>query len=280
MAHDMNDLIVRKGNDLVIQVNDYAFYTTYDPLLHKVLGNVIRGYKVNQGTRPEEKAADNPALIFRVKNGYGPTKDITFAETVHQFFSGFDSLREIAETEDWIETSRKIVQNHFFLSSYNQVTDHLTENRANNYPWAVGMIPQSLNKTIGSRASIGYPYYFLTMRDTHTGIYKIKLGVNDGQICWERRYQLDSLGELGWQCGDGPIYSTIFRAFQRRIGKKNISATEETCLRKWGNPAYAHDQDNPFLIMDMEPLSIYPRAVVQFQVDAKDGMPWPDLPIR
>lgn len=82
MAHDMNDLIVRKGNDLVIQVNDYAFYTTYDPLLDKVLGNVIRGYKVNQGTRPEEKAADNPALIFRVKNGYGPTKDIAFAETI------------------------------------------------------------------------------------------------------------------------------------------------------------------------------------------------------
>ena len=132
MAHDMNDFIVRKGNDLVIQVNDYAFYTTYDPLLHKVLGNVTRGCKVNQGTRLEEKAADNPALIFRVKNGYGPTKDIAFAEIVYQFFSGFDSLREIAETEDWIETSRKIVQNHFFLSSYNQVTDHLTENRANN----------------------------------------------------------------------------------------------------------------------------------------------------
>lgn len=218
MAHDMNDFIVRKGDDLVIQVNDYAFCTTYDPLLHKVLGNVIRGYKVNQGTRPEEKAANNPALIFRVKNGYGPTKDIAFAEIVHQFFSGFDSLREIAETGDWVEMSRKIVQNHFFLSSYNQVCDHMTENRSNNHPWAVGMIPQSLNKSIGSRASIGYPYYFLTMRDTHTGIYKIELGVNDGQICWERRYQLDSLSELGWQCGDGLIYSTIFRAFQRRIG--------------------------------------------------------------
>ena len=62
MAHDMNDFIVRKGNDLVIQVNDYAFYTTYDPLLHKVLGNVIRGCKVNQGTRLEEKASRQPSF--------------------------------------------------------------------------------------------------------------------------------------------------------------------------------------------------------------------------
>ena len=76
-------------------------------------------------------------------------------------------------------------------------------------------------------------------------------------------------------------YTALF--FVRSSGgsvKKNISATEETCLRKWGNPAYAHDPDNPLLIMDMEPLSIYPRAVVQFPVDVKDGMPWPDLPIR
>lgn len=277
--HNINDLIFRKDDDLVIQVNDYAFYTTYDPLLYEILVNTIRGYKVNPGTRPEEKDADNPALIFRVKNGYGPTKDIAFAEIVCQFFSGFDFLREIAETGDWTETSRKIVQNHFFLSSYNQVCDHLTENRGNNYPWAVGMMSQSLNKTIGSRASIGYPYYFLTMRDTHTGIYKIKLGVNNGQVCWERRYQLESLGELGWRCGDGPIYSTIFRAFQRRIGKKNTSATGETCLRKWGNPVYAHDPDNPFLIAGMESLSIYPRAAVQFPVDVQDGVPWPDLPI-
>ena len=277
--HNINDLIFRKDDDLVTQVNDYAFYTTYDPLLYEILVNTIRGYKVNPGTRPEEKDADNPALIFRVKNGYGPTKDIAFAEIVCQFFSGFDFLREIAETGDWTETSRKIVQNHFFLSSYNQVCDHLTENRGNNYPWAVGMMSQSLNKTIGSRASIGYPYYFLTMRDTHTGIYKIKLGVNNGQVCWERRYQLESLGELGWRCGDGPIYSTIFRAFQRRIGKKNTSATGETCLRKWGNPVYAHDPDNPFLIAGMESLSIYPRAAVQFPVDVQDGVPWPDLPI-
>ena len=277
--HNINDLIFRKDDDLVIQVNDYAFYTTYDPLLYEILVNTIRGYKVNPGTRPEEKDADNPALIFRVKNGYGPTKDIAFAEIVCQFFSGFDFLREIAETGDWTETSRKIVQNHFFLSSYNQVCDHLTENRGNNYPWAVGMMSQSLNNTIGSRASRGYPYYFLTMRDTHTGIYKIKLGVNNGQVCWERRYQLESLGELGWRCGDGPIYSTIFRAFQRRIGKKNTSATGETCLRKWGNPVYAHDPDNPFLIAGMESLSIYPRAAVQFPVDVQDGVPWPDLPI-
>lgn len=277
--HNMSDLISHRGNDLVIQVNDYAFYTTYDPLLHEILGNTTRGYKVNPGTRPEEKAADNPALILRVKNGYGPTNDIAFAEIVYQFFSGLDSLREIAETEDWTETSRKIVKNHFFLSSYSQVCDHLTEKRANNYPWAVGMIPQSLNKTIGSRSSIRYPYYFLTMRDMRTGIYKIKFGVNDGQVCWERRYQLDDLGELGWGCGDGPIYNTIFRAFQRRIGKKNTSATGETCLRKWGNPVYAHDPENPFLIADMEPLSIYPRAAVQFPVDVQDGVPWPDLPI-
>ena len=243
------------------------------------MSNTIQGYKVNPGTRPEEKAANNPSLILRVKNGYGPTKDIAFAEIVYQFFSGLDSLREIAETGDWTKTSRKIVQNHFFLSSYNQVCDHLTENRANNYPWAVGMIPQSLNKTIGSRASIGYPYYFLTMRDVHTGIYKIKLGVNNGQVCWERRYQLENLGELGWQCGDGPIYTTIFRAFQRRIGKKNSSTTGETCLRKWGNPVYAHDPDNPFVIAGMESLSIYPRAVDQFPVDVQDGVPWPDLPI-
>ena len=102
-------------------------------------------------------------------------------------------------------------------------------------------------------------------------IYKIKLGVNNGQVCWERRYQLENLGELGWQCGDGPIYTTIFRAFQRRIGKKNSSTTGETCLRKWGNPVYAHDPDNPFVIAGMESLSIYPRAVDQFPVDVQDG---------
>ena len=275
----IDGIIFRENNDLVARIDDHAFYTTYNPLLYEILSNTIQGYKVNPGTRPEEKAANNPSLILRVKNGYGPTKDIAFAEIVYQFFSGLDSLREIAETGDWTKTSRKIVQNHFFLSSYNQVCDHLTENRANNYPWAVGMIPQSLNKTIGSRASIGYPYYFLTMRDVHTGIYKIKLGVNNGQVCWERRYQLENLGELGWQCGDGPIYTTIFRAFQRRIGKKNSSTTGETCLRKWGNPVYAHDPDNPFVIAGMESLSIYPRAVDQFPVDVQDGVPWPDLPI-
>ncbi len=183
---NMSDLIFHKDNDLVIQVNDYAFYTTYDPLLYEVLGNTTRGYKVNPGTRPEEKAADNPALILRVKNGYGQTKDIAFAEIVYQFFSGFDSLREIAETGDWTETSRKIVQNHVFLSSYNQVCDHLTENRANNYPWAVGMMSQSLNKTIGSRASIKIQYYFLTMRDMRTGIYNCALPAKTDTKCREK----------------------------------------------------------------------------------------------
>lgn len=276
----ISDLILRKGDDLVVQVDNRSFYTTYDPLFHKILTNTSRGYKVNQGTRPKEKAADNPALILRVQNGYGQTKDIAFAEMAYQFFSGFDSLREIAETGDWVETSRKIVQNHFFLSSYNQVCDHMTENRSNNHPWAVGMIPQSLNRKIGSRTSIGFPYYFLTWRDMRTGIYRVKFGMDDGQVCWERRYQLESLGELGWQYGDGPIYSTIFRAFQRRIGKKYMCETGETCLRKWGNPIYAHDPENPFLIADMEPLSFYQRAVVQFPMDIQDGVPWPDLPIR
>lgn len=275
-----DNLILHKDNDLVVQANNRSFYTAYDPLFHEILVNTVRGYKVNQGTRPEEKAADNPALVLRVKNGYGPAIDVAFAELVYQFFSGFDSLREIAETGDWVETSRKIVTNHFFLSSCGLVCDHLVEHRTNNFSWAVGLVPQSLNKTIGSRASIGFPYYFLTWRDMRTGIYRMEFGMNDGQVRWERRYYLESLGELGWKSGDGPIYSTIFRAFQRRIGEKYTCATGETCLRKWGNPIYAHDPENPFLIADMEPLAMYKCAVVQFPMDVQDGVPWPDLPIR
>lgn len=114
--YNMRDFVSRKDDDLVIKVNDCVFYTTYDKILYKILENTTRSYKINRGTRPEEKDANNPALIFCVKNGYGPTIDIAFAEIVYQFFSGFDFLREIAETGGWAETSRKIVQNHFFLS--------------------------------------------------------------------------------------------------------------------------------------------------------------------
>lgn len=33
------------------------------------------------------------------------------------------------------------------------------------------------------------------------------------------------------------------------------------------------DPANPFLIMDMEPLSIYPHAVIQFPIDIQGGVP-------
>jgi len=33
---NMSDLISREDDDLVIHVNDHAFYTTYDPLFYEI----------------------------------------------------------------------------------------------------------------------------------------------------------------------------------------------------------------------------------------------------
>lgn len=135
------------------------------------------------------------------------------------------------------------------------VCDHLTENRSNNYSWALAMVPNNFNATFGERSAIAKPYFFYTVWDKKSFCYRIKFGADDGVNCWEQRYSLMTLDEQ--TTGGKYAYKEMFIAFLKKIGSQYASTEAETYLRHWSDPKYAYDVDNPLIVTLKEPIEVY-----------------------
>jgi hypothetical protein len=264
-----NGYLAHEDNRIRAQFNGHSFLTHYDPILYNGIRTSVTRWKVNHGTRQKEKLANNPMLVGMVSDSDKSTA-IAFAEIIYQYSRNVNGLALAGYHPDSTIFARKLIQNHKAIREAGLVCDHLTENRCNNFPWALALIPENLNKHFGERAAIAKPYFFFTVWDAKALIYKVKLGIMDDDVCWERRYSFLSLDEQR----DGKfLYKEIFSAFKQKIGSEYTHTDGETYLRQWGDPERAYDTDNPLTAMVDEPTDTYPDALVAYSVHDLDEMP-------
>lgn len=271
-----NGYLAREGDDIRAQFGGHDFYTEYDLRLYSGLYRSVCRWKTNLGKRPKEIERNNPMLIGMVSDFVEKECAVSFAELVYQYHHCVNGLSLIEPLQDDYQFCRRIRYNHKQISDDKLVCDHLTENRSNNYSWALALIPSELNKRITGRAAIAKPYFFYTVWDEKSGLYKLKLGYDDGTKYWERRYSFTGLDEM---VGSGKyLYKEILEIFKKRIGPKYEYTDGDTWLRQWSNPQEAYNPQNPMRIMLKEPAT-YPDALTQFLEDAKNGVAWPDMPM-
>lgn len=249
-----NGYLAHEGKDIRAYFNGRSFFTEYNPLLYAGLCSSVARWKLNYGTREKEKQNDNPMLVCMVSD-FTEEVAIAFAEIIYQYHHNVNGLSLIDPRKDGIGFAKKLIQNHKDMMGAGLVCDHLTENRSNNYSWALAMVPNNFNATFGERSAIAKPYFFYTVWDKKSFYYRIKFGADDGVNCWEQRYSLMTLDE---QTTDGKYaYKEMFVAFLEKIGSQYASTEAETYLRHWSNPKHVYDADNPLIVTLKEPIEVY-----------------------
>lgn len=252
-----NGYLAHDGKDIRAQFNGKSFFTEYDPSLYAGLCASVARWKVNYGTREKEKQNNNPMLVCMVSDSTESVA-IAYAEIIYQYHHNVNGLSLIDPCKDGVGFARQVIQNHKDMMDAGLVCDHLTENRANNYSWALAMVPNNFNATFGERAAIAKPYFFYTVWDKKSFCYRIKFGMDDGAYHWEQRYSLVSLDEL--MKGGKYLYKEIFSEFLKRIGPEFAHTGEETYLRYWSDPKHTYVEDNPLIGILKELIEAYPRS--------------------
>ncbi len=237
-----NGYLASEGDHIRAQFNGKAFFTEYDPRLYAGICRSAISWKVNPGTRDKEIEEDNPMLVCMVSD-LQQRVAISFAEIVCQYHQNLNGLADIEPRQGGYQFAEKLIANHLELRKNGLVCDHLTENRANNYSWALAIVPERLNKNFGSRSAIAKPYFFFTIFDKKSLSYRVILGFDDGTQHWERRYSFIGLDEQRGR--EKYLYKEIFRAFKAEIGQIYAHTKGKTFLREWSAPERVHDKDNP-----------------------------------
>lgn len=237
-----NGYLASEGDLIRAQFNGKAFFTEYDPRLYAGICRSAINWKVNPGTRDKEIKQDNPMLVCMVSD-LQQSVAISFAEIVCQYHRNLNGLADIEPRQGGYQFAEKLIANHLELRKNGLVCDHLTENRANNFSWAVAMVPEGLNKNFGNRSAIAKPYFLFTIFDKKRFSYRVALGFDDGTQHWERRYSFIGLDEQRGQ--EKYLYKEIFKAFKAKIGPDYAQTDGETFLREWSAPERVHDKDNP-----------------------------------
>lgn len=168
---------------------------------------------------------------------------IAFGEIVYQYHHNVNGISLIDPREDGIRFAQKLIQNHKDMMDAGLVCDHLTEERSNNYSWALAMLPNNFNAPFGERSAVAKPYFFFTVWDKKSFYYRVKFGIDDNKLHWERQYSFVTLDE---QTKNGKyLYKEMFSTFLKRIGPEYAHTEAETFLREWSAPERVHDKDNP-----------------------------------
>lgn len=249
-----NGYLAHEGNDIRAHFKGKSFFTEYDPLLYAGLCSSVVGWKLNYGTREKEKQRDNPMLVCMVSD-FTENVAISFAEIVYQFHHHVNGLSLIDPRKDGIGFARMLIQNHRDMMDAGLVCDHLTEDRLNNFSWALAMIPNNFNATFGERSAIAKPWYFYTIWDKKSFLYRVEFGFDDGTLHEEHRYSFVTLYEQTES--KEYLYKKLFSSFCKRIGVECAHTDGDTYLRYWGNPEHAHNANNPLIAMREKPAELY-----------------------
>lgn len=236
-----NGYLASEEDHIRAQFNGKAFFTEYDPRLYAGICRSAINWKVNPGTRDKEIEEDNPMLVCMVSD-LQQRVAISFAEIVCQYHQNLNGLADIEPRRGGYQFAEKLIANHWELRKNGLVCDHLTEDRANNYSWALAIVPEGLNKNFGNRSAIAKPYFFFTIFDKKSLSYRVTLGFDDGTQHWERRYSFIGLDEQRGQ--EKYLYKEIFKAFKDKISPTYAQTDGETFLRKWSAPDRVHDKGN------------------------------------
>lgn len=256
-----NGYLAYEGKDIRAHFNGRSFFTEYDPLLYAGLYSSVTRWKLNYGTREKEKQNDNPMLVCMVSD-FIEEVAIAYAEIIYQYHHNVNGLSLIDPRKDGIGFAQKLIKNHKDMMDAGLVCDHLTENRSNNYSWALAMVPNNFNATFGERSAIAKPWYFYTIWDKRSFCYRVEFGIDDGTRHEERRYSFVTLDE---RTKDGKyLYKELFSTFRQRIGPECAHTEDETYLRYWGNPERTYNVDNPLVAMSKKPTEAYPYAFSTF----------------
>lgn len=266
-----NGYFAIEGDHIRAQFNGKAFFTEYDPRLYAGICRSAIGWKVNPGTRGKEIEQNNPMLVCVVSD-LQQSVAIAFAEIVCQYHQNLNGLADIEPRQGGYQFAQKLIANHLELRKNGLVCDHLTENRANNFSWAVAMVPEGLNKRFGNRAAIAKPYFFFTIFDKRSFSYKVALGFDDGTQHWERRYSFIGLDEQRGR--EKYLYKEIFKTFKAKIGPDYAQTDGETFLRKWSVPELMYDKKNP-LTATLSTLTCIETEAYSFSKHDLDELPRP-----
>jgi len=266
-----NGYLASEEDHIRAQFNGKAFFTEYDPRLYAGIYRSTISWKINPGTRDKEVEKDNPMLVCMVSD-LQQRVAISFAEIVCQYHQNLNGLADIEPRQGGYQFAEKLIANHWELRKNGLVCDHLTENRANNFSWALAMLPDELNKRFGNRAAIAKPYFFFTIFDKKSLSYRVVLGFDDGTQHWERRYSFISLDEQRGR--EKYLYREIFKAFKAKIGPTYAQTDGETFLREWSAPERVHDKGNP-LTATLDASTFIETSAYSFSKHDLDELPRP-----
>lgn len=265
-----NGYLAHEGEDIRAHFNGRSFFTEYDPLLYAGLCASVTRWKLNYGTREKEKQSDNPMLVCMVSDSVESIA-ISFAEIIYQYHHNVNGISMIDPRKDGVKFAHQLIQNHRDMMDFDLVCDHLTENRANNYSWALAMVPNNLNATFGERSAVAKPYFFYTVWDKKSFCYLVNFGFNDGTHHWHRQYSFLTLYDKT-EAGKY-LYKEIYSSFRKKINPEYADTEDETYLRYWGDPIRAYDKGNPLTSMLKKSKGTRPYALSSFCGDDIANLP-------
>lgn len=211
------------GDVMVISHDGTFFYTEWDETLVDILGRI--------GSR----VVSDGALKFVIDNVHVP-----FSAIIHMYRTS-----RIGE-ETMPEDIKRIYSSDF--TSKRLEVDHLTENKFNNFGWALALMPRRVNSRMRNwRSHVKHPYYFFTVFDEQAACCKVQCGVTNDNVVWNKQFLFDwSNVKIGAE-----RYKSCFIEFWEKLPKeyKLVEPSDLSKLHFWADPAKASEEDNPMIQM-------------------------------
>lgn len=137
--------------------------------------------------------------------------------------------------------------------------DHLTENKRNNFSWALIETEKAHNQhLLDHRTRIRAPYYFYTVNDRKRGKLLVECGV--AGLAYRKRFVFDDLGQEYLEC---------FDAFKEYAKAAGCFSKGKSLLSYWGEPERAGAPQNPLVALLSEDMNTFER----YSKEALDDVP-------
>lgn len=216
------------GSNIGISYNGEIFYTNYEKKLLTLLKKV-RSWSV------EGKEA------LRAEMG----KSVPFAAIVWAYHHGL--------IPDEADANAAIMKGYDRLMEQGLEVDHLTENKRNNYLYALAAVPKRINSTLQNfRTCIKKPYYFYTVYSLPTQRLLVKCGFYNDVNSWEKKFSFDLSDGAG--ADEYLVCFSAFKEMARCAGAFSNDPEGTSMLAYWADTRRAQDRENPLTELLAEPL--------------------------
>ena len=151
------------------------------------------------------------------------------------------------------DTSIKTLRKLWKQRDDTKQVDHLTENKRNNFSWALIETNKGDNqRLLDYRSRIRAPYYFYTVNDRKRGRLLVECGV--AGCCYRKRFVFEELGQEYLECFDA------FKGYAKAAGCFSKSSPKgKSLLSYWGEPERAGDPQNPLVALLSEDINTFER---------------------